>query len=109
MLKQGDLATVAMPAHAHEAVVLDCMLGDAQARAGRLSAAARMLAPGGTLVVIEDYDALAQATPAANPLAALRGWIADAGLACVRLRPVDAGQAHVLVAVATAPGAERAA
>ena len=109
VLKQGDLATVAMPAHAHEAVVLDRMLGDAQARAGRLSAAARMLAPGGTLVVIEDYDALAQATPAANPLAALRGWIADAGLACVRLRPVDAGQAHVLVAVATAPGAERAA
>ena len=109
VLKQGDLTTVAVPAHAHEAVVLDRMLGDAQARAGRLSAAARMLAPGGTLVVIEDYDALAQATPAANPLAALRGWIADAGLACVRLRPVDAGQAHVLVAVATAPGAERAA
>ena len=114
VLKHGDLATVAMPAESHEVVVLDRMLGVAPARAARLSAAARMLAPGGTLVVIEDYDALAQSTPAANPpaanpLAALRGWIADAGLACARLRPVDAGQAHVLVAVATAPGDERAA
>ena len=109
VLKHGDLATVPVPAASHEVVVLDRMLVDAAARAGRLSAAARMLAPGGTLVVIEDYDALAQATPAANPLAALRSWIADAGLACARLRPVDAGHAHVLVAVATAPGAERAA
>ena len=109
VLKHGDLATVALPTGSHDVVVLDRVLGDASARAGRLSAAARVLAPGGTLVVIEDYDALAQSSPAANPLAALRGWIADAGLACARLRPVDAGQAHVLVAVATAPGAERAA
>jgi DNA-binding transcriptional ArsR family regulator len=109
VLKHGDLSTVAVPVASHDVVVLDRMLGDASARAAQLSAAARVLAPGGTLVVIEDYDALVQATPAANPLAALRGWIADAGLACARLRPVDAGHAHVLVAVATAPGAERAA
>jgi ArsR family transcriptional regulator len=109
VLKHGDLLTVATPPAAHDAVVLDRMLAGAPRRAELLTAAARLLAPGGTLVVIEDYDALAQATPAANPLAALRGWIADAGLACVRLRPVDAGLAHVLVAVATAPGVERAA
>jgi hypothetical protein len=59
-----------------------------------------VLRSGGRLVLIEDFDALEQRTPDANPLALLRGWLADAGLACDRLRPFDVSGAHLLLAAA---------
>ncbi|MFO1395270.1 MAG: metalloregulator ArsR/SmtB family transcription factor [Steroidobacteraceae bacterium] len=109
VLKHGDLRAMHASPAGHGAVVLDRLLAGETRRRDLLEAAARLLAPGGSLVVVEDYEALARAVPAVNPLAALRGWIADAGLACGRLRPLDAGSAHVLVAIATAPGVEQAA
>lgn len=109
VLKHGDLRSVHVAPSGHGAVVVDRLLAAEPRRGDLLAAAVRLLAPGGTLVVVEDYEALAQAMPAVNPLVALRGWIADAGLACGRLRPLDAGSAHVLVATATAPGVEQAA
>jgi hypothetical protein len=44
-----------------------------------------------------------------NPLATLRGWIAEGGMACERLRPVDTGAMHVLLATAAPAAAGRAA
>jgi hypothetical protein len=55
---------------------------------------------GGRILVIEDFEALQRRTPEANPLALLRGWLADAGLACDRLRPFDVSGAHLLLAAA---------
>ena len=50
--------------------------------------------------MIEDFEALERRTPDANPLALLRDWLADAGLACDRLRPFDVSGAHLLLAAA---------
>jgi hypothetical protein len=54
----------------------------------------------GRILVIEDFEALQRRTPDANPLALLRGWLADAGLSCDRLRPFDVSGAHLLLAAA---------
>ena len=62
--------------------------------------AARVLRAGGRVVLVEDFDALERRAPDANPLALLRGWLADAGLACDRLRPFDVSGAHLLLAAA---------
>jgi hypothetical protein len=53
------------------------------------------------VLVIEDFDALERRAPDANPLALLRSWLADAGLACERLRPCDVSGAHLLLASAS--------
>jgi len=76
------------------------MLAGAERPAAALQEAARVLRAGGRVVVIEDFDALERRAPDANPLALLRGWLADAGLACDRLRPFDVSGAHLLLAAA---------
>jgi hypothetical protein len=64
-----------------------------------LREAARLLRPNGRLVVIEDYDRLdaLAAGPGAHALRSIREWLADAGLACQRLRPLDTLNRHLLV------------
>ena len=51
-------------------------------------------------VVVEDFEALERRSPDDNPLALLREWLAEAGLACDRLRPFDVRGAHLLLAAA---------
>jgi ArsR family transcriptional regulator len=100
VLQQGDLKSLTAGTASFDAVVLDRMLGR-QARPEQLLAdAARVLRPGGRLVLVEDYDALATRAPAGNPLAVLREWVTRAGLVCARMRPVDTGTSHLLVAIA---------
>jgi ArsR family transcriptional regulator len=100
VLQQGDLQAIAPGAASFDAVVLDRTLGS-QARPERfLADVARVLRPGGRLVLVEDYEALAARTTAGNPLAVLREWIERAGLTCARMRPVDTGTSHLLLAVA---------
>lgn len=100
VLQQGDLQAIAAGAASFDAVVLDRTLGS-QARPERfLADVARVLRPGGRLVLVEDYEALAARTTAGNPLAVLREWIERAGLTCARMRPVDTGTSHLLLAVA---------
>jgi ArsR family transcriptional regulator len=100
VLQQGELTALPQPAQSFDVVLIDRVLAGADRPAAGLQEAARVLRPGGRIVLIEDFDALERRTPDANPLALLRGWLADAGLACDRLRPFDVSGAHLLLAAA---------
>jgi len=100
VLQQGDLAALPQPARSFDAVLVDRVLAVTERPAAALQEAVRVLRPGGRIVLVEDFDALERRAPDANPLALLRGWLADAGLACSRLRPFDVSGAHLLLAAA---------
>jgi DNA-binding transcriptional ArsR family regulator len=100
VLQQGDLAALPQLAQSFDVVLIDRVLAASDRPAAGLQEAARVLRPGGRIVVVEDFDALEKRTPDANPLALLRSWLADAGLACDRLRPFDVSGAHLLLAAA---------
>jgi hypothetical protein len=82
-------------------VLVDRVLATAGRTADALHEAARVMRPGGRVLVVEDFEALERRMPGGNPLALLRAWLADAGLACDRLRPFDVSGAHLLLAAAT--------
>jgi DNA-binding transcriptional ArsR family regulator len=108
VLQQGTLERLPHASGEFETVVLDRVLS-AQARPGdALLEAARLLDSRGELIVAEDYEALATRAAGSHPLATLKAWLADAGLLCVRLHPVDLDGRHVVLAVAQ-PGAAVAA
>jgi ArsR family transcriptional regulator len=100
VLQFGDLQSRTAASGSFDVVVLDRAIGG-QARPELLLAdAARALRPGGRVVLVEDYDALAARATAGNPLALLRDWLARGGLQCSRMRPVDTSGRHLLVAMA---------
>jgi ArsR family transcriptional regulator len=105
VLQQGDLAALPHPSASFDVVVIDRVLADVERPDAGLRDAARVLREGGRLLVVEDFEALAERSADSNPLSLLRGWLADAGLACSRLRPADVGGAHLLLAAA-APDTE---
>jgi len=109
VLQQGDLPSIAAMASTFDVVVLDRVLGRRARPEQVLADVARVLRPAGRLVLIEDYDALAARAATDNPLALLRDWLARSGLQCARMRPVDTGQAHLLVATAAAEPGQAAA
>ena len=100
VLQQGELAALPHPSRSFDVVVVDRVLAAADRPADALREAARVLRPTGRLLVVEDFESLDRRTPDSNPLALLRAWLADAGLACDRLRPFDVSGAHLLLAVA---------
>ena len=100
-LQRADLAALPQPSGGFDVAVLDRALVGSARPVDALREAARVLRPAGRLLVVEDFEALERRTPDSNPLALLRAWLAEAGLACDRLRPFDAGGAHLLLAVAT--------
>jgi ArsR family transcriptional regulator len=100
VLQQGELTALPQSARSFDVVLIDRALAGAERPAAALQEAARVLRPGGRIVLVEDFDALERRTPDANPLALLRAWLADAGLACHRLRPFDVSGAHLLLAAA---------
>jgi DNA-binding transcriptional ArsR family regulator len=100
VLQQGELTALPQPAQSFDVVLVDRVLCGTERPVAALQEAARVLRPGGRIVLVEDFDALERRTPDANPLALLRGWLADAGLACDRLRPFDVSGAHLLLAAA---------
>jgi SAM-dependent methyltransferase len=108
VLQQGELMALPQPSRSFDVVLIDRVLAGADRPADGLQEAARVLRPGGRILIIEDFEVLEARTPDANPLAILRTWLADAGLACERLRPFDVSGAHLLLASA-APEPEVAA
>jgi SAM-dependent methyltransferase len=108
-VQHGEFCKLSAASASFDAVVLDRVLAGEVGTASRLREAARVLRPGGHLVLVEDYEALAERASGANPLGMLREWIAQGGLLCTRLRPVDLGIQHLLVAVAARESAEAAA
>ena len=100
VLQQGELTALPHASRSFDVVLIDRVLADAARPADELREAARVAREGGRILVVEDFEALERRTPDANPLALLRGWFADAGLACDRLRPFDVSGAHLLLAAA---------
>jgi ArsR family transcriptional regulator len=109
VMQQGDLKALPQASASFDVVVLDCALASEPRPADALREAARVLRAGGRLLLVEDYDALETPDAAGNPLARVRAWIAEAGLVCSRLRPVDVDGAQLLLAVATSDRAAAAA
>jgi ArsR family transcriptional regulator len=100
VLQHADLAAASQPPASADLVIVDRVLATAPAPARLLREAARAVSPAGRLVLIEDFDRLDAAHAGANPLLLLRSWIAELGWSCRRLRPVEAGSAHLLIAFA---------
>ena len=100
-LQQGDLAALPQPSGGFDVTVVDRVLGESARPVDALREAARVLRPGGRLLVIEDFEALELRASDSNPLTLLRAWLAEAGLACDRLRPFDVSGAHLLLAAAS--------
>lgn len=100
VLQQGELAALPHPSRSFDVVLVDRVLSTAQRPAESLHEAARVLRSGGRIILIEEFEALERRSPDTNPLALLRAWLADAGLACDRLRPFDVSGAHLLLAAA---------
>jgi ArsR family transcriptional regulator len=103
-LQQGDLRNVPHPSADFDTVVLDRALAEQARPVDALREAARLLNGGGEVIVAEDYDALVERADGANPLATLKAWLAQAGLVCGRLHPVDLDGRHIVLAVAQAGG-----
>jgi hypothetical protein len=95
----------------YEAVVLDRLAPQAAPLSAWLAAGRQVLASAGRLWLFERYDALAAAAEGSptRPLARLRHLLDEAGFACERLSPIQAGREHVLAAVAVPAWAVRAA
>lgn len=100
VLQQGELRRLPFTAANFDVALIDRAIA-AQARpVEALREVGRLLHPGGELIVVEQYDALAADAAAQNPLSTLRNWLVDAGLVCTRLHPVDVAGQHLLLAVA---------
>ncbi len=99
VLQQGDMHELPFEDRSFDLITFDRVLVDARRPVLALREAARLLRPNGRLIVIEDYDRLDAVTPApaGHALRSLREWLAEAGLACQRLRPVDMPGRHLLV------------
>ncbi len=109
VLQQGTLQSVATEAAGFDVMLIDRVLSTCERPEQVLGEARRLLGPGGRLVLVEDYEALALRTTDGNPLAVLREWSSLAGLRCERIRPVDTGGSHLLVAIAEADQGRAAA
>lgn len=105
----GDARSLAGVSASFDAVVMDRLMAAPASAELLLTEAARVLRPGGQLLLIEDYDALTERDARGNPLGLLRDWIAKGGLLCTRIRPVDVGTGHLLLAHATPDRAVAAA
>jgi DNA-binding transcriptional ArsR family regulator len=105
----GDARSLAGVSASFDAVVMDRLMAAPASAEQLLTEAARVLRPGGQLLLIEDYDALTERDARGNALGLLRDWIAKGGLLCTRIRPVDVGTGHLLLAHATPDRAVAAA
>jgi DNA-binding transcriptional ArsR family regulator len=98
-LQRGDMYDLPFAAPLFDTVTADRVLADAERPVAALAEIVRTLKATGRLLVIEDFDRLAE-TVGGNPIAKLRAWFDAAGLICERLRPIDAEHGHLLVALA---------
>jgi SAM-dependent methyltransferase len=97
--RRGDMYRLPCEDRSFDIVVMDRVLTLAERPVAALAEAARALRSGGRLVVIEDFEHLAERAED-NPFAQMRRWLAAAGLAARRLRPCDLAARHFLVALA---------
>lgn len=108
VLRRGDMYALPFAAASFDTIAMDRVLAEARRPQAVLAEAARLLKPGGRLIVIEDFDRL-EPLAARNALATLREWLARADLHCERLRPIEAGNLHLILAIGRRQGALDAA
>jgi DNA-binding transcriptional ArsR family regulator len=104
-------AELAQSGRHYGAVVLDRLAPQAAPLAAWLAAGRQMLASSGRLWIFERCETLSarEAVAGARPLARLRHLLDEAGFACERLSPIQAGREQLLAAVAVPAWAVRAA
>lgn len=109
MFRRGDMYALPFGDGAFDTVTMDRVLASASDPGAAIAEAARTLRVGGRLVLIEDFDALADKVNG-NPLAAVRRWLSATGLTCERLSPLDLQAGHVLIVIgrATQPARQAA-
>jgi DNA-binding transcriptional ArsR family regulator/precorrin-6B methylase 2 len=98
-LQRGDMYDLPFSAPLFDTATAERVLATAQRPVAVLGEIVRTLKGGGRVVIIEDFDALAEAS-GANPIATLRGWLTSAGLECTRVHPIDTESGHLLIALA---------
>jgi ArsR family transcriptional regulator len=96
-LQRGDMYALPFAAPLFDTVVADHVLASAARPLAAVVEIGRVLKHGGRLVLIDDFDAIAEA---GNSIAVVRDWFREAGLQCVRIHPVDTERGHLLIAVA---------
>jgi len=103
IFRRGDMYALPFAEGSFDTVTMDRILAAAEQPAAAVAEAARTLRSGGRLCLVEDFDALNDRSDG-NPLATVRAWLANAGLRCDRINPVDTesemGVAHLLVVIA---------
>jgi ArsR family transcriptional regulator len=100
----GDMYGLPFEDGAFDTVTMDRVLSAADSPRAAIAEAARMLRPGGRLLIVEDFEAIEARAPD-NALAELRRWLASAGMDVGRLRPCDLLDRHLVVATARRPEA----
>ena len=98
-LQRGDMYDLPFAVPVFDTAIVDRVLATAERPVNALSEIARILKYGGRLVLIDDFDAIAAAGDG-NPIANVREWFREAGLHCLRIRPVDTDRGHLMIAVA---------
>jgi ArsR family transcriptional regulator len=97
-LQHGDMYELPFGASLFDVATVGRVMSRAERPLVALTEIARVLKPAGRLILIDDFDALLQAT-GGNPLATLRSWFMTAGLDFVRVNPVDTDNGHWLIAL----------
>lgn len=100
--RRGDMYRLPFENARFDTVTIDRLLAQAERPFTALAEAARMLRPGGRLIVVEDFDQM-DARGSDNPLSLMRRWLTEAGLNADRLRPCDLGGRHCILALAARP------
>jgi ubiquinone/menaquinone biosynthesis C-methylase UbiE len=101
-LRQGDMYALPLADHSADSIIIHQVLHYAHSPASAIGEAARVLAPGGTLLVVDfaahDRDEL-RATDAHIRLGfedeAMRGWFAAAGLTTDEIQHLEGGELTV--------------
>jgi DNA-binding transcriptional ArsR family regulator len=107
-LQRGDMYDLPFAPRSFDTVAADRILADAERPAAAFAEIARTVADRGRLIVIEDFDRLADLLDG-NPIACLTAWFGQAQLECVRMHPVDTEHGHLLIALARRPAPASAA
>jgi ArsR family transcriptional regulator len=97
-VKRGDMYQLACADASFDTITMDRVVANAARPADAVCEAARVLRPGGRLVIVEEFDRLV-ARGLASPLNTVRSWLLAAGLECRRLHPVDSAAGHLLLAL----------
>jgi DNA-binding transcriptional ArsR family regulator len=97
--RRGDMYSLPCEDGAFDTVTIEGVLATAERPIAAIAEAARVLRPGGHLILVEDFEQIAAHAPD-NPLAQLRRWLASGGFDAGRLRPCDLSSRHVIVVIA---------